>query len=210
MTKSVAIIGKGPSALKSTKEHVDSFDEVAICNFPPMEGYEQYIGTRAQYHFINAGDPYPYQQETINNLGLKAIFNTQAWGTDIKKVPPPKILPNHEVAYYWDYGFKVREKYENSYGFWPSTGIMALDYFLNNEDYHKIDLIGFDFFRAGDSVYYFTKHETNPSLHYLWNNKTYSTDGRVMGGNAHGGEKARNAVTDLIAQSDQDISFKLE
>ena len=43
MKKSVAIIGKGPSVLKSTKEFVDTFDEVAICNFPQMEGYENYI-----------------------------------------------------------------------------------------------------------------------------------------------------------------------
>ena len=47
MSKSVVIIGKGPSVLDSTREFIESFDEVAICNFPPIEGYEQYIGQRA-------------------------------------------------------------------------------------------------------------------------------------------------------------------
>ena len=76
MPKSVVIIGKGPSVLKSIKEFVDSFDEVAICNFPPMEGYEQYIGNRATYHFFNAHDPNPYKKKILNGLGLKYIFNT--------------------------------------------------------------------------------------------------------------------------------------
>ena len=61
MNKTVAIIGKGPSVLKCNKKFVDSFDEVAICNWPPFRGYEQYIGNRATYHFINAGDPIYYE-----------------------------------------------------------------------------------------------------------------------------------------------------
>ena len=47
MAKSIAIICKGPSVLKSTEEFVSTFDDVAICNFPPMTGYEKYVGTRA-------------------------------------------------------------------------------------------------------------------------------------------------------------------
>jgi hypothetical protein len=48
MKKSIIIIGKGPSVLQSTREFVESFDEVAICNLPPKNGYEKHLGNKAQ------------------------------------------------------------------------------------------------------------------------------------------------------------------
>ena len=52
MNKSVVIIGKGESVLRCTKEFVDTFDEVAICNRPVYEGYEHLISNHADYDFI--------------------------------------------------------------------------------------------------------------------------------------------------------------
>jgi hypothetical protein len=209
MPKSVVIIGKGPSVSKSTKEFIDSFDEVAICNFPPMESYQHLISNRAHYHFLNVGDPHPYKKEFINNLGLKKIFNTQAhWetGNNIITNPPDKILPNHQIEYCWDFGVKVRKKYEEKYKIWPSTGIMALEYFLNSDEHDCISLVGFDFFSAGKNVYYFSREETNPSLHYLWNGKTYSTDGVVIKA-GHDSEETKKVVLSLIQNSSKDITI---
>lgn len=204
MKKSVAIIGKGPSVKYSTKEFVDSFDEIAICNFPPMEKYQHFISNRATYHFLNAGDPYPYSKEFINNLGLKRIFNTSR---DI--VPPNKcFLPDHQVIYFEDYGAYVKQFYEKQYGFWPSTGVMAFHYFLNSPDHDTISLIGFDFFQTGEDVYYFSKEETKSSLHYLWKNGTYTEDGKMKKTSAHGGDIAKKTVSSLIQQSDKNITFK--
>ena len=204
MKKSVAIIGKGPSVRYSTKDFIDSFDEVAICNFPPMENYQHLISNRATYHFLNAGAPFPYERDFLNNLGLRRIFNTSR---DI--VPPQKsFIPNHQVIYFEDYGVHVKKRYEDQYGFWPSTGVMAFDYFLNSPDHDTISLVGFDFFQPRESVYYFLKNETNPSLHYLWDNNTYSKDGKMLSTSAHGGDKAKNTVMSLIAKSDKEITFK--
>ena len=33
MSKSIIILGKGPSILRCNKEFVDKFDDIAICNF---------------------------------------------------------------------------------------------------------------------------------------------------------------------------------
>ena len=206
MKKSIAIIGKGPSVLKSTKELVDSFDEVAICNWPPFDGYEQYIGSRATYHFINAGDTIDYERNLLDNLGLKKFFNTQANGNYIQELPD-NILPCHDVEYEWDFGIKTREKYETKYGIWPSTGIMAFDHFLNCDDFNTITLIGFDFYEAGKSVYYFPKEKAKDSIHYLWNNDSYSIEGTVLDKayQSHGGNKIIKIINDLIEKSDKKI-----
>ena len=210
MQKSVAIIGKGPSVLKSKKEFVDSFDEVAICNWPPFIGYEQYIGSRATYHFLNAGNPYFYKKDLLDSLGLKKFFNTQAHfegGGPVIKELPESILPSHGVEYQWDFGLITRKKYEDKYGVWPSTGIMALDYFLNCDEFQTIALIGFDFYGVGDDVYYFPKEIAKDNLHYLWDNGTYTTDGKntEKSYNSHGGDNVIKIVNNLIKESDKDV-----
>ena len=211
MKKSVAIIAKGPSVLKCTKDFVDSFDAVAICNWPPFDGYEKYIGTRANYHFINAGEPWHYRKDLINNLGLKKFFNTQAnhLGTNTVKELPDNLLPDHDVEYEWDFGFKTREKYEAAYGIWPSTGVMALDYFLSCDEFDKIALIGFDFYRTGADVYYFPKEKVKETLHYLWNNSSYTTDGKVLekAYKGHGGDDVIKIINELIKQSGKEVSW---
>jgi len=202
MTRSVAIIGKGPSVRYSTKAFVDSFDDIAICNFPPMENYQHLISNRATHHFLNAGDSYPYSREFLNNLGLKEIFNTSRH----VYAPNQIFLPDHDVSYIENYGIGVKKKYEEKYNFWPSTGIMAFDYFLNHPEYQKISLVGFDFFLPGKDVYYFPKNEVNPSLHRLWNDELYSMDGKVLKESlGHGGERVKEIILSLIQKSDKDI-----
>ena len=53
LEKSVAILGKGPSVSRCTKEFIDSFDEVAACGRPVFLGYEHLIGNKAKYDFAN-------------------------------------------------------------------------------------------------------------------------------------------------------------
>jgi len=182
--KSIVVIGKGPSVRRSSKEFIDSFDEVAICNHPPYSGHEHLISNRANYHFLNAGDPHPYERHILDGLGITHIFNTSRW----EKPPVKEICPSQGVEYYHDFGVKTIEDFKK-YGFdeWgPSSGIQAFSLFVDNEEYNKIALVGFDFFQKGKKNYYFEKEEANPSLHYLWNNGTYSPDGTVMK-STHGG-----------------------
>ena len=69
---SIIVIGKGPSVGRSTRELVDSYDEVAICGHPVYSGYEHLISDHADYDFCNVGDIEPYKID----LGLKYVLNT--------------------------------------------------------------------------------------------------------------------------------------
>ena len=182
--KSIVIIGKGPSVRRSSKEFIDSFDEVAICNHPPYSGYDHLISDHADYHFLNAGDPHPYDRMTLDGLGISEIFNTSRW----EKPLVEEILPSTGAMYYPTFGIDTIKHFEQ-YGFdeWgPSSGVMAFSAFVDHKEYNKICLIGFDFFEKGKKNYYFEKDMANPNLHYLWENGTYSSDGKVLK-TTHGG-----------------------
>ena len=191
MNKSVVIIGKGPSVLNSTKEFVDSFDEVAICNFPPIDGYEQLIGNRATYRFLNIHDPNPYRKERLNSLGLKYMFNTNDSHDGF-----PSCFPDHDVLYTKNYRQKIDEEigpcqstrlvhqnslaekfynenvksnyFKDKYGFDPSTGIMAFYFFVTKKEFDTIGLVGFDFFEVDERGYYFPVEQTQKSHFYLY------------------------------------------
>jgi len=162
--KSVVIIGKGHSVLKSTKEFVDSFDDVVICNFPPIVGYEKHIGTRATHHFLNAHDPNPYPKHIINSLGLREMYNT-SWSPTVGH---PSIFPDHNVYYDSDYGKNILSTFTDEYGFSPSTGIFAFDFFVKNPEYDTVGLVGFDNFKVNEKAYYYSVDEVQPSLRYLY------------------------------------------
>lgn len=151
MSKSVVIIGKGPSVLRSTKKFVDSFDEVAICNRPLYDGYENYISSRADYDFCtNLKTVRQYTPELIEKLGIK------------------KTILTGENSF-------LRNNFEYK-NLDPSTGILAFFYFLNQEDYTHISLVGFDFFEKNKKMYYFKPEELTSSLWYLYTNNTFSRD----------------------------------
>ena len=207
MNKSVVIIGKGPSVLKSTQEFVCSFDEVVICNFPPIEGYDQYIGNKATYHFLNANDPNPYRKEILDNLGLKCMFNTHR--LPIK--PPMDIFPDHDVKYIHDYGSTRVPEFKSQYKFDPSTGILAFDYFVNKNAFSLIGLVGFDFFKISERGYYYPISEVQDSHKYLYNSNgqmPFNAEGMRVRANSHDSEKSEKFVYDMIKTSGKELKFK--
>jgi hypothetical protein len=197
VSKSIIIVGKGPSVLKSTREFINSFDEVAICNFPPIDGYEEYLGEKADYHFFNAHDPNPYRREVLDNLGLKKIFNTH-------HVPHEGIcssFPNHKFKYYPNYGEETTKTILEKYGFHPSTGTQAFYYFVKEPDYTTISLLGFDFFKVGKQGYYYPPSEVQSSLRYLYSNSDqtpFDQNGKRVKENLHNSEKSEKFVSDMI------------
>jgi hypothetical protein len=197
MKKSVVIIGKGPSILKSNKKIIDSFDEVAICNFPPIEGYEKHIGTRAHYHFLNANDPNPYKKQILNSLGLKSMFNTHP----DPKGNIPSMFPDHDVKYVSDYGHNRIPKFKAENGFDPSTGILAFDFFVHNDDFDTIGLAGFDFFKVSEKGYYFPVAEVQSSHKYLYNNngqRPFKADGIRVLDSPHDSEKSKEFIYSMV------------
>jgi hypothetical protein len=204
MSKSVVIIGKGPSVLKSTKEFVDSFDEVAICNFPPMEGYEQFIGTRATYHFFNSHDPNPYKKEILNALGLKYMFNTHTIPHDGYK----RSFPDHEVKYVGDYGTRKVPQFKSQYGFDPSTGIQAFDFFVTKKEFTAIGLAGIDFFKVSERGYYYPPAKVQPTLRYLYTStgKTpFDLEGTRILESLHDSKKSENFVHEMIEYYNKEL-----
>ncbi len=197
MSKSVVVIGKGPSVLKSTVEFIESFDDVAICNFPPIENYEEYIGTKADYHFFNAHDPNPYKREILDNLGLKVIYNTH-------HVPHngfESSFPKHSFSYSPNFGQLTVKLIEEQYGFHPSTGTQAFYHFAKSEEYDTIGLVGFDFFKVGEKGYYYPPSEVQPSLKYLYSKEgttPFDANGTRIQENLHNSEKSEKLVYDMI------------
>ena len=185
MKKSVAIIGKGPSVLKSTKEFVDTFDEVAICNFPPMEGYEKYIGNRATYHFLNI-HPEPHD-------GFAECF------------------PDNSLSYVHDYGQATIPTFKSQYGFDPSCGIIAFEYFVTKEEFDTICLIGFDFFKVGERGYFFPVEETQQSHRYLYRNdgsQPFNTQGVRIKSSGHDSDKSEKFVHDMVKKYDKELIIR--
>jgi hypothetical protein len=175
LSKSVVIVGKGPSVMRSSKEFVESFDEVAFCNFPPVDGYEKCIGTHCDWMFANMWDLNLYEDKIVENLGLKHIFNTH-----IKPCPDGNAFANKfSVGYSHDYGTVVVNEIKTNYNFDPSTGIQAFYFFVKNPEYTTIGLVGFDNFKTGEKGYYYSVSEVQSSLKYLYSggDTPYTNDG---------------------------------
>ena len=99
---------------------------------------------------------------------------------------------------------KETEHSESTYYIW----IQGLWYWILRKVI-LIWLIGFDFYKTGNDVYYFPKEKAKESLHYLWNNSSYSTDGKVLekAYKGHGGDYVVEIINDLIKKSYKDITW---
>jgi hypothetical protein len=207
MKKSVVIIGKGPSVLNSTEEFVNCFDEVAICNFPPIDGYEKYIGTRATHHFLNIHDPNPYKRETLNGLGLEMMLNTHPEPHDGFE----ECFPDNPVSYLNNYGEMTIPAFKTEYGFDPSCGIMAFEFFVTSSRYSIIGLVGFDFFKVGERGYFFPVEDTQQSHRYLYRDdgsQPFNTKGVRVQENAHDSAKSENFVHSMAKEYDKELIIK--
>ncbi len=174
--KSIIIIGKGTSILNSTKEFVDKFDYVAICNHPVFGNYEKYISNRAHYDFCNTGDIDPYSDKQFKNLGIKYVINTGGKDTENKKINK-KLINN--AKYINDGRSKFLKFFKDEHNLDPSTGTLALEYILTNSEYNFniIGLIGFDLMYKNEKNYYLNKNEVKPSLHRYYKNNVYDKNG---------------------------------
>lgn len=141
-SKSVIIIGKGPSIERCTKEFVDSFDVVAICNRPPYEGFQHLISDHADYEFLTSfGSAYKYSEEINEKLEIKET-----------------IITGDESEIRNEFSYKDLN---------PSTGTLAFYHFLKDPEYNHICLAGFDLMVKGSKVYYFDLEHLNTGLTYL-------------------------------------------
>ena len=172
MSKSLVIIGKGPSLHRCTKELIDSFDHIAIINRPIYEGYEHLISDHADFEFITEITP-SYNEKWRNQLNLKLTLNQITSG----------FKEYYKQWIHGKYGFDL------SIDLYPDSGILIFEHFVRNkedkwdkepllmEEYDKIGLIGFDLREVGKKSYYFKNEEAFDCLKYLWQNGTYDENG---------------------------------
>lgn len=201
MNKSIVIIGKGISVLKCNQVFLNQFDEIAICNFPPIKGYEKHVGTKADYHFMNAHDPNPYEKNIINNLGLKHIFNTHT----VPHKGYKDCFPDHNFFYDSNYGKTTIDYFKKEHNIDPSTGLQAFYYFVKKEEYKTIGLVGFDYFKVGQKGYYYSVGEVQNSLKYLYGTGPFDKNGIRIKENGHDSKKTKFLVNFLATKYNKKI-----
>ena len=87
--KSIIIFGKGPSLLKCTRDIVDSYDDIAICNYPVLNDffYNLIKNRTINYHFANCGTFDERYNDNINNLlKVQGIYNTNKTNNNNKYI----------------------------------------------------------------------------------------------------------------------------
>ena len=208
--KSIIIVGKGPSVNKCNKDYVNSFDEVAICGRPIFKNYEHLIGERADYDFLNCGDPRIYSKDLIKKLGIKKIFNIGERKIE-RKI---NIIPFTDIDYESDLRCKLLPYFKKEYNLDPSCGIFAFKYLLDTKKYNKISLVGFDLLEVGENIYYFKKEEVQDSLkYYFYDNRkddgwVYNKEGIRMKKSGHDSKISKKYIEDMI-KNNKEISFEI-
>tara|TARA_R100001082_G_C4352080_1_gene155019 strand:+ start:838 stop:1503 length:666 start_codon:yes stop_codon:yes gene_type:complete len=199
---SIVIIGKGPSVAKSTRELVDSYEEVAICGHPVYSGYEHLISDHADYDFCNVGDIEPYNID----LGVKYVLNTGGIGTENRK--PVKGLIPENAKYIPDLSYSLRGYFAKEYDLDPSTGTYALEYILRLNKHDHICMIGFDLMQVDKPIYYFKKSEVKKNLLYLFSNGTFTSEGVRIKKSGHDSEITFKYMVDRFRQY-KNVKFSL-
>ena len=194
MSKSLVIIGKGPSLHRCTKEFIDSFDHVAIVNRPVYDGYENLISDHADFEFITEITPPSYNEKWVKQLNLKLTLNQITSG----------FKEYYKQWIHKKYGFDL------SIDLYPDSGILIFEHFVRNkedkwpgesllmEEYDKIGLIGFDLRDVGKRGYYFKNEEAFDCVKYLWQNGTYDKDGIFRGDSSDNPKRQVHCTADYM------------
>ena len=169
--KSIIIFGKGPSLLKCTRDIVNNYDDIALCNYPVLNDffYNLIENRTINYHFANCGTFDERYNDNINNLlQIQGIYNTNKTNAYIDYISNKDLFKDNLYQPMRDYFF-------NNFDLDPATGTMAILYILNLNKYDKICLVGFDNFQKGSPWYYYNPDLYNPKLKYLLGNQITQT-----------------------------------
>ena len=194
--KSIIIFGKGPSLLKCTRDIVDSYDDIALCNYPVLnEFFYNLIENRTiNYHFANCGTFDERYNDNINNLlQIQGIYNTNKTDAYIDFISNKDLFKDNLYQPMRDYFF-------NNFDLDPATGTMAIQYILNLNKYDKICLVGFDNFQKGSPWYYYNPDLYNPKLTYLLGNQI-TEKGIYNQVSAHSPEKTLQYYLNIIEKN---------
>ena len=207
MSKSIIIFGKGPSVLRCTKEFVNKYDDIAICNYPVLNDFFMNLikdKKEIKYHFANCGTfDERYNDEINKKLNIKELYNTN------------KRASNHYLNYISDkklFKGHIREPllkyFKDNFDLDPNTGIMGLQFILNTNQYNKIALVGFDNFKKGEQKYYFKPKDYNKKIKYLIDQNTITKEGVYNQICLHCPIKTQKYIEHVFREN-QNISFEM-
>ena len=203
MSKSIIIFGKGPSVLKCTRDIVDQYDDIAICNYPVLNDFFLNLikNRHINYHFANCGSVDKRYTNKVNKLlNIKKVLNTNKGVNNYNK-----YLINLDILKENIHLTSIKY-FKEKYNLNPSGGTMAIKYILDTKLYNKICLVGYDNFQIGKPVYYFKPNEYNSALKHLFINDTFTKEGNMNICSGHDPKKTFKYYTDVI-ENNPDIQF---
>lgn len=201
----VLVVGNGPSALEGEPlgDKIDQFDEVVrFNNFQTkVAGMEKHVGTKTTVHFSD-GVLYPTFKEyhvkgatvvlslIMDRFMVAGTYFIMRGGPDLETSLTMKFLKDPMVT--WITKADI-ERVKGLLGLTgvkhPTSGMLAIDYFLNKPGVKlPIYIHGFDFF-MGPKVHYFDEHEP-----------FYERINDRIGVNMHSPHKEKVYVEKLIAE----------
>lgn len=193
--KSIILFGKGPSVLKCSKEIVEKYDDIAIVNYPVLNDFfMSFVSNRKiKYHFANCGTfDERYSDQTNNTLKIESLINTNL----TKSTQYINYLKNKDI-----FKGSIREKYEphfkNNFDLDPNSGILALQFLIDTEEYDSILLVGFDNFKKGDQTYYYSTNDFNPKIKYLIQQNVITKEGKFNIVSGHNTDKTEMYLKSL-------------
>jgi len=220
---SIVIIGKGNSVLKCTQTYVDSCDKVCFINYPRVTGYEKNISTRCDYHICL----------TDSQIDFMATIDTNiTWDTDLKKYidydyyinntlgithilqcgnhPREKYMKyiknkkNIQVDVFFRRKMMQQMRYLSKYNNWfPSSGILAFDFFINSKQFKTITLVGYDFYTSNDKTLDINKKSSN--YYFLHDDNIKNIRDNTIG-NTHNPQQSIDYIIKRIKEH-PDIQF---
>jgi len=140
--KDICLLGNANSVLNEKKD-IDSFDIVCRMNRGISQGKEAFIGSRTDILFLSTG---------MSGENIQGSFKPRfvMWMTECNRLATSWVLENAIQNPSKDWR-ELQKQLEIN----PSTGFLALNFFLKRIDFKNLTIYGFDFFKT--KTWYNTK-----------------------------------------------------
>jgi hypothetical protein len=197
--KSIILFGKGFSVSKCNKEIVEKYDDIAIINYPVLNDFFVNLlsgKNKIRYHFANCGTfDRRFTNEINDMLDIENIINTNF----SKSNNYIHYLKNKDL---FKDSISLREKYiayfKSNFDLDPNSGILALQFLIDTNEYDNILLVGFDNYKIGEQTYYYPIELINSKLKYIvGDNKAIKNDGKYNQVNGHDPKKTEIYLSSL-------------
>lgn len=190
----VMVIANGPNIRKNCGKEIDKFHVVIRVNNFKVKGYEKDVGTKTNY--IIMGYCIPYCQDLFDyNPGIFHVFCGEHNGFTPhvrKRVGQDHADPRFKgcrlpldkmncLDEYYFYGLRMKVGLTGQQR--ATTGLVAIDWAMNNFPFSDISIMGFNFFKDGGHHYF--DYKTNPNHFHDHGREEFHIQGLIEKGLIH-------------------------